>query len=194
MPINKVILNGKTIVDLTTSTVTEKDVLAGKMFHKADGTCCCGDYDGDDPNMSYVLYGEDGSEMIGVVVGEETMFTATAEDIRLDKTAGTAAGLTVGTTLIPDYNATSGIIEIAPGDEFVIPFGTDQYDYLVLQAIITLKDSVSANKVVIDNAVYHSGSSVKVSDVTKDVTTKSIKFNFYNETNDTYWIRYFTYY
>lgn len=35
---NKVIYNGNTLIDLTTDTITEADVINSKTFHKADGS------------------------------------------------------------------------------------------------------------------------------------------------------------
>lgn len=38
MAINKVIYGGNTLIDLTSDTITESDVINSKSFHKADGT------------------------------------------------------------------------------------------------------------------------------------------------------------
>lgn len=38
MAINKVIYGGNTLIDLTSDTITESDVINAKSFHKADGT------------------------------------------------------------------------------------------------------------------------------------------------------------
>jgi hypothetical protein len=46
---------------------------------------------------SFVLVDENNNEYIGVVVGEEVVFTATAADIVEGKTAGTSEGVVVGT-------------------------------------------------------------------------------------------------
>lgn len=37
MKANKVVLNGKVILDLTADTVTDPDVRLGKIYHKANG-------------------------------------------------------------------------------------------------------------------------------------------------------------
>lgn len=42
MAINKVVYGDNTLLDLTTDTVTETDVLDGKVFHKADGSVATG--------------------------------------------------------------------------------------------------------------------------------------------------------
>jgi hypothetical protein len=44
-----------------------------------------------------MLVDEYNNEFVGVVVGEETVFTATAADIAKGKVAGTNDGVTVGT-------------------------------------------------------------------------------------------------
>lgn len=42
MAINKVIYNNNTLIDLTSDTAEESDVLVGKTFHKADGSSAVG--------------------------------------------------------------------------------------------------------------------------------------------------------
>ena len=44
-----------------------------------------------------IIEDADGNEFIGVVVGQEVMLTATADDIKLGKVAVTDAGVVVGT-------------------------------------------------------------------------------------------------
>lgn len=46
---------------------------------------------------SFIIIDSDNNEYVGVVVGEETVFTATAEDIVAGKTAGTEQGVVTGT-------------------------------------------------------------------------------------------------
>lgn len=46
---------------------------------------------------TFIFEDEDGNELVGVVVDQYTVFTATAEDIVAGKTAGTEAGVVVGT-------------------------------------------------------------------------------------------------
>ena len=45
---------------------------------------------------TYLLYDEAGNEFVGVVVSEETVFTATANDIRKGTVAVTEKGVTEG--------------------------------------------------------------------------------------------------
>ena len=42
MAINKIQIDGNTLIDLSTDTAVEADVASGKTFHKADGTLAIG--------------------------------------------------------------------------------------------------------------------------------------------------------
>jgi uncharacterized protein YjiK len=46
---------------------------------------------------SFVLVDENDNELTGILVDEVTVFTATAEDIKLGKVAGTESGVVTGT-------------------------------------------------------------------------------------------------
>lgn len=46
---------------------------------------------------TFIIEDENGNEFTGIVVDQETIFTATASDIKLGKTAGTEDGVVVGT-------------------------------------------------------------------------------------------------
>lgn len=46
---------------------------------------------------TFTLVDQNGNEYIGIVVGEEVVFTATAADIVQGKIAGTSDGVTIGT-------------------------------------------------------------------------------------------------
>lgn len=46
---------------------------------------------------TFVLVDEDGNEMVGTLVDELTIFDATAEDIKIGKTAATDSGVVTGT-------------------------------------------------------------------------------------------------
>lgn len=46
---------------------------------------------------SLILEDEEGNQVVGVVVGQETVFTATADDIVAGKIAATEDGIVVGT-------------------------------------------------------------------------------------------------
>lgn len=46
---------------------------------------------------TFIIQDENGNEVTGIVVDQETVFTATAADIVAGKTAGTEDGVVVGT-------------------------------------------------------------------------------------------------
>lgn len=149
---------------------------------------------------SCVFYTPDGKEIPAILVGEETIFTATHNDIREGKTAGTEAGVTTGTKVIPPYHTNQGVRIIPVGSEFRIIslVDLDAYDYTNLQAIIcdfntSLDDSVSANKVVIDDYVYAVQSAASLSVLVKNTTDKSVDFGIINDTDSPQVLRFFTY-
>ena len=47
--------------------------------------------------QSFIFVDEKGNEVLGFVVDQETVFTATAADIKKGKTAGTEQGIVTGT-------------------------------------------------------------------------------------------------
>ena len=149
-----------------------------------------------DEEMTYILQLPDGSEYTAIVVGEETVFTATANDIRKDKIAGTEKGVTVGTKVIPPYHTTTGKKIIKAGEQFEIP--TNNYDYTELQAVIcdfntSLNDSVSSEMVAINDKVYPVQSIETVGTVIKNSDNNSIDFGFSNESKTPKVIRFFCY-
>ena len=142
---------------------------------------------------------EDGTVLEGVVAEEAPEITATANDVRKGKTVITSQGLIEGEKDIPAYRTTVGTQLIKPGASFSIPLsGYNKYDYTKLQCMIVVKntklsDSVATERVVLDDAVYPVQSIEKISYVTKNLTDKSIELNFTNDTDQTYYIRYYTY-
>ena len=64
---------------------------------------------------------ENNLEFIGVVVDQETIFTANAaEDIRDGKIAATDEGVVTGSAVIPNYFTYTGTKLITNGSEFVL--------------------------------------------------------------------------
>ena len=63
----------------------------------------------EDGTQMYILVDEDGTEVPAVLVEEETVFNATANDIREGMVAATDAGVIVGTKEIPAYITTEGV-------------------------------------------------------------------------------------
>lgn len=157
------------------------------------------DYTVDD-TMTYILVDEEGTEAVGVVVDELTVFDATANDIREGTTAATADGVTAGTKVIPSYHTSEGYRFIPKGKEFSLPtlVSLGRYDFTKFQAIIcpfngSIAKSVAAEKVAIDEGVYAVNSSDLLSSVIKDSETKSINLGIINESESLYLLRYFTY-
>lgn len=153
--------------------------------------------DGDDDTQMYILQDEDGTEYPAVLVDEETVFDATANDIREGKIAATDDGVITGTKEIPSYYVTEGYRLITAGKQFET-VETPRYDFTKLQAIIcpyskTVASSVAAEKVAIGENVYDVNSTNVVSTVTRDATSKKINFGFTNDTKTIYVLRYFTY-
>lgn len=148
---------------------------------------------------TFILVDEDGNEITGVCVDNPVVFTAGDNDVREGMVYASDGGVSTGTKDIPIYRTTAGFWGILPGRSFSIPLSVyDKYDYTKLQCIITPfntnhLNSVSAEKVVINDAVYQVGSTIKLSDVSKNPETKSIDLNIINNTELNYYIRYFTY-
>ena len=139
------------------------------------------------------------TEIAATVVGEETVFDATPNDVRTGKTFATSSGVAVGTKDIPAYRTAQGAVIIKPNENFSILLeGYSQYDYTKLQCLISkfntsVDDSVAVDKVVIGDNVYAVNSTIPLAAVTKDAATKSIKLNIKNESSVDYVLRYFTY-
>ena len=139
------------------------------------------------------------TEIAATVVGEETIFDATPNDVRTGKKFATSSGVEVGTKDIPAYRTAQGAVIIKPNENFSIVLeGYSQYDYTKLQCLISkfntsVDDSVAVDKVVIGDNVYAVNSTIPLAAVTKDAATKSIKLNIKNESSVDYVLRYFTY-
>ena len=148
---------------------------------------------------TYILVDEDGHEVVGVVVEEETIFDATENDIREGKVAATASGVTTGTKVIPVYHTSEGVKYIPVGAECAISLTIPElYDYTKLQVIVclyntSLTDSVSAEKVVIEDNIYDVGSTISVSTVEKNSDDKTINLGLVNDEDVPLILRYFTY-
>lgn len=149
---------------------------------------------------TYILVTPDGDEIPAVLVDELTIFDATENDIREGKTAATDSGVTTGTKVIPSYQTNQGVRVIMPNSSLIIKGLSDnnEYDYTKLQTIIclfntSLSDSVAAEKVSIDDAVYETRSTELIASVTKNHIDKTIEFGIVNNSDKPYIIRYFTY-
>ena len=145
-----------------------------------------------------ILEDGNGNELTGVVVGEETIFTAKASDIKIGKVAATDMGIVYGENTIT-YQTTASTCLIFPGEDFSIPLNNrNTYDYTKFQCIIVVFSSdystnVESFGITVDDSVFSVETSNKISDITKNHDAKSIDLNFTNTTDKVYSIRYFTY-
>lgn len=141
----------------------------------------------------------DGNSLTAVVTGEETVFTATDNDVREGMVYASDGGVSTGTKIIPSYHTTEAIRIITAGQELNIPLSaSDRYDYTKLQVIIcsyntSLLDSVAAEKVVIDDNVYNVGETTSISTVSKNDIDKTIELGITNNGEVPLILRYFCY-
>lgn len=147
---------------------------------------------------TYILVDEEGNEVPAVFVENDTVFTATANDIRRGMTAVTDAGVTEGTKEIPAYHTQDGYKRIAPGGELSIPMYSDQCQYTRFQAVVcsyngTIMNSVAAEMVAIEGKLYIVRSVDAIASVTVDVENEAIVLGVTNDSDDYLVIRYFTY-
>lgn len=147
---------------------------------------------------TYTIITSDGEKIQAVVVGEEVVFTATADDIRVGTVAATGDGVTTGTKVIPSYHTTEGYGLIPNGSAFSIPFDDELYDFTKLQVIIcpwagSIAGSVAAEKVAIDEKVYAVNSTEALATVTRDSGNIAINLGITNESGSICVVRYFTY-
>lgn len=153
------------------------------------------------PIKTLTIVDSDGLEMTGVVVDSHVVFTANAAtDIREGKVAATDAGVVTGTKVIPSYHTSEGFRVIPSGTEYYIPFYDNfgYYDYTKLQAIIcafntSLENSVSSEKVVLNDNVYEVKTTEVLSVVTKNSAEKKVMLGITNENDKPQILRYFTY-
>lgn len=147
-------------------------------------------------DSTFIIEDSDGNELIGIVVNEEVIFTATENDIRKGTVAATQNGVTEGTKEIPTYHTTFGSKIVTNGAKFVLEI--PRYDYTKLQVIFcpyntSMTNSVSAEKVVIDNKVYSVQSTVVESTAVIDNANARIDFGITNNSGKPYILRYSSY-
>lgn len=147
---------------------------------------------------TYILTDNNGKEITGVLVDNVTVFDATPEDVRVDKVFASDEGVQTGTDT-KTYRTVIGSKLILKGESFSIKLDKyDGYNYTKFMAMIssfntTESDSTSVSKVSINDAVYNVNSTTKLSNVTKNSSTKSIDLNITNNTNNSCVIHYSTY-
>lgn len=150
--------------------------------------------------QTFILQDEEGNEVAAVLVANETVFTATENDIRKGAVAATSEGVTVGTKVIPSYHTSESAILIKAGGRYKISIlkELELYKYTKLQAIIcdynnNMSKSVSAEKVAINDKVYDVQSVVPLATVSANETDKTIDFGITNDTDKPKVLRFFTY-
>lgn len=141
---------------------------------------------------------ENGNTVIGAVTDSAINLDATRNDVKIGKKFASNDGISEGTDT-KTYRTTYGVKGILPGESFTILLDKyDSYDYTRFQAVIaefntTLSDSTSVVQTALNDVVYNVNSATKVSDVSKNLLTKSIDLNITNNTDNTYVIHYMTY-
>jgi len=149
---------------------------------------------------TYILVDENGNEVVGTLVSQETIFDATENDVREGKVFATETGVKTGEKVIPSYNTTEGYVLIPNGSTFTIKSlkTLDKYNFTKLQAIIcsyagSVIESVAAEKVVIGESVYAVNSTDIIATVTVDNDNKHINLGITNDSGSLCLLRYFTY-
>lgn len=154
---------------------------------------------GGSPVKVIQLEAEDGTTYEGVIADEAPVIDAGPKDIMLGKKAVTSNGVTVGEREFLSYRTTRSSRVVMPGHAFTIPLADyNKYDYTQFQCIIvkrntSLTDSVSADRIGMHDNIYPVNSTDAVSAITKDSDNKVIDLNMTNDTEDIYYIHYFTY-
>ena len=147
-------------------------------------------------DSTFIIEDSEGNELVGIVVNEEVIFTAGPNDIRKGTVAATQNGVTEGTKEIPSYHTSFGSKIVTNGSKFVLKI--PMYDYTKLQVIFcpyntSMTNSVSAEKVVIDDKVYAVRSVNVESLVVINTTDECIDFGITNDSGKPYILRYSTY-
>lgn len=145
------------------------------------------------------LVDENGTELTGVVVDQETIFTAGDNDVRSGIVYASNDGVSTGTKKIPAYHTSEGSKLITAGSDVKIKLASDElYDFTKLQVIIckynsSMSKSVYAEKVSINGEVYDVKSTVSISTVVKDSVNYTINLGITNTDSSPLVVRYFTY-
>ena len=150
---------------------------------------------GSDDTQTYILVDENGVEYPAVLVDDPVVLTATRNDVRIGTTAVTEEGVITGEKEIPPYYATEGTKVIDKNSAFRIAIR--DYDYTKLQIILcpfnkSMANSVSAEKVVINDSLYPVQSTVAECAVTVNDELGCIELGITNTSGSPYMIRFFT--
>lgn len=150
---------------------------------------------------TFILTDDTGNEFTGVVTDNEVIFTATDNDVREGSVYASDGGVSIGTKNIPLYHTCQGSKLVTVGSALTIAnviSNIDSYDYTKLQAMVctfnsNISDSVSTEKVVIDDNVYNVMSTEVVSSVTKNHDEKIVELGVVNNTDSMMILRFFMY-
>ena len=161
------------------------------------GAICGNMIGGAAPLRTLILEDENGNQLVGVVTDSVQVLTANAStDIREGTVAVTDEGIVTGGKKIPAYHTYEGAWLILAGNNVAI--SGKNCDYTKLQAIVcafnsSLSDSVSAEKVAINDNVYNVLSTDIISTINKDVNNGKIEFGITNDSSTFQVVRYFYY-
>ena len=139
-----------------------------------------------------------GNTLIGTVTDSEVVLDATRADVKVGKKFASNDGIEEGTDT-KTYRTTHGIKAILSGEQISIPLEKyDSYNYTKFQAMIaefntTQDDSVSVIKISLNDSVYDVNSTIKLANVTKNASSKSIDLNVTNNTDNVLIVHYNTY-
>lgn len=148
---------------------------------------------------TFILEDESGTEITGVIVGQEVMFDATDNDVREGKKYASDCGVSIGTKMIPSYVTSHGTKKIAVGGKLSLRLTVfDAYDYTVFHGIIctwntSLSNSVAAEKISVLDKVYPVNSTEAIANIERDYDSKSIILGITNNSDSPLVIRYITY-
>lgn len=147
---------------------------------------------------TFIFEDEEGNNFTGVVSEKLQIFNAKPSDVKLGKVFASDGGIRVGEST-KTYRVRFESYLIFPGEEFSIPLEHhDAYDCTKFYATISVFnttefDSTSVEKIVICDSVCDVGSINKLSDISRNATTKSIDLHLTNDTNNIYIINYSMY-
>lgn len=126
---------------------------------------------------TFILEDEAGTQFMAVCVGEETVFTATDNDVREGLVYASDKGVSTGTKIIPVYYARYGKKIVSVGSKATITIPEYEYDNLMVVIAsygTSLSDSVISIYTSIDDAMYAVGVGTKISDITIDKKNEQI--------------------
>lgn len=130
--------------------------------------------------VSYVLTNANGTKKVFAQLSSKDpiTLTATENDIRQNTSAITNTGYTEGTKEIPSYYSSYGYKFVLAGKEATLVI--HEADYKNLMVTIAPYNSSAENSVAIkyasvDNSMYETNSTSKISNITKDTENEEIK-------------------